>query len=450
MNYILVVGPGATQSNGKQPRLYWHTLFAAIISWCVESGIIETPQRENELRQLLKRDALFSLGYILEEYLSDKAEIQRCLKDVLQNIAHSSNLQQQLMHLPFRGFISTTYDITIETEYEQIYHKDLAKFYGSSLQNTLDAYQQGQPFLLKLYGDIEYADSLVFGHRWSKGPTCLSDLALFHSLVSASPVLFYGFDEDDNDYKYVKAIIDEHSPFNEMSLTISHVQEEQSQDGTPFKWNEFAGHNGSLSSLSPLTLSHAVKEPEVGIKTSSYNHYGNEIDHNRIMYNVLTTIQELPIQSRLARRGPIEIYTIYTENDARYYKNMQNYVFSVLKNLYNISCLDNEVMRSNDWRRKNHLLTATLILPLVSLSFIASDIWKCEQMAEAIQKHHDGDAYIIPILVHPADSWKSTTLKDLDALPDNGRAISKWSNKQDAYNNIVNYLIELLKRLSFG
>lgn len=98
----------------------------------------------NELRQLLsKRDALFSLGYVLEEYLSDKAEIQRCLKDILQHIAHSSNLQQQLIHLPFRGFISTTYDITIETEYEQIYHKELPKFYGSSLQNTLDAYQQG-------------------------------------------------------------------------------------------------------------------------------------------------------------------------------------------------------------------------------------------------------------------------------------------------------------------
>jgi hypothetical protein len=454
-NYIMVIGPGAglhLQSwNTEQPDTYWHVIFEAILSWCADQHVIEAQNVENEFSNLLDKDAWSSLGYLLEEYLSDKNEMQRCLKEGLQNVARSANLQLQLVRLPFCGFISTTYDIDIETAYEQIHHQQLTKFYGSSIQGIQgiqETCEQRQPFLLKLYGDIEHAESLIFGHRWSKGPTCVNNHALLHSLISTAPILFYGFNKDDVDYKYLKTVVDEHSPFKDASITISEL-EGQPQASEQLLLDKIDLLGDRLAHSPSNTSSNAICVPERN-KPLLYNIYDNDFPQTQINYNTLTTVQNAPAVTELGGKGPIEFYTIYTAYDSNYYRDIHKYVFDTLKSLdYRISCHHNEVGQSNEWQNKTHLQTASLIFPLISLSFISSNIWKCEQMLKAIERQRKGDAHIIPILVQPADVWKNTTLGYLDALPSHGKAISKWSKKQSAYNDITNHIKGILDELIY-
>ncbi len=447
MNHILVMGPGATLLRPQlreieQTHSYWHVLFEAMITWCIEHSVIEEKGVENEMRQLLSKGAWRSLGYQIEEYLINRVELQSCLKDVLRHHARSANLQFQLVRLPFRGFISTAYDLSIETAYEQVHHRKLTKFYASSGQQILEACQQDQPFMLKLYGDIEHADSLILGRRWLKGLINLYRHTLLRPLLSTSPVIFFGFEKNDPDYKQLKFIMDEHPPSGHASITIPEVVEDQHQDPNASD----AGKNMLSSSSSP-TLSNVVIVPASGkyILSQNYNNYL----YDPRSYN--SAISAQTVLDKLDGKPPIEIYTVYTETDHRYFSEIDKNVFKVLKSLsYNISCHESEVERSRAWQYKSHLQTAKLIFPLISLSFIRSDFWKCDQMMAAINRHRSGDTRIIPVLVHPADAWTETSLGVLEALPTNGKPISKWSNKQEVYNEIEKSIRAILKDLAYG
>ena len=85
-----------------------------------------------------------------------------------------------------------------------------------------------------------------------------------------------------------------------------------------------------------------------------------------------------------------------------------------------------------------------LFLLLVSPDFLASDYCVNREMKRALERHHSGDARVVPIIVEPCD-WQATSLSELKALPKNGQAISEWSNENSAYLNVVQELRRVVK-----
>ena len=79
---------------------------------------------------------------------------------------------------------------------------------------------------------------------------------------------------------------------------------------------------------------------------------------------------------------------------------------------------------------------AQIILLLVSADFIASDYCYGREMKRAMERHEAGDARVIPVIVRPVD-WSGTPFRKLLGLPDDGRAVTSWSNRDEAYLNIV-------------
>ena len=79
---------------------------------------------------------------------------------------------------------------------------------------------------------------------------------------------------------------------------------------------------------------------------------------------------------------------------------------------------------------------AEIILLLVSADFIASDYCYGREMKRAMERHEAGDARVIPIIVRPVD-WCGTPFRKLLGLPDDGRAVTAWSNRDEAYLNIA-------------
>jgi hypothetical protein len=83
-----------------------------------------------------------------------------------------------------------------------------------------------------------------------------------------------------------------------------------------------------------------------------------------------------------------------------------------------------------------HLESSQIILLLISPYFIASDYCYDAEMTRAIELHNSGNARVIPVILHPCD-WHSLPFGRLQALPKDGKPVSKYPNLHDAFLEVT-------------
>jgi len=99
---------------------------------------------------------------------------------------------------------------------------------------------------------------------------------------------------------------------------------------------------------------------------------------------------------------------------------------------------DKEIMAGQEWDEaiKNKLAEADIILLLISVDFNNSQyIWE-KELTVAMQRHNEGKARVIPIILRPCD-WGNFPYAKLQALPDGAVPVSTFENKDEAYTNIA-------------
>jgi hypothetical protein len=67
-------------------------------------------------------------------------------------------------------------------------------------------------------------------------------------------------------------------------------------------------------------------------------------------------------------------------------------------------------------------------------------------MPQAVQKHQDGKAQIVPILLSPCD-YEGTLFSNLEVLPTGGKAVTLWSRRQEAYVDIARNIRARVEKL---
>jgi hypothetical protein len=80
---------------------------------------------------------------------------------------------------------------------------------------------------------------------------------------------------------------------------------------------------------------------------------------------------------------------------------------------------------------------ANLFLLMVSPDFIASSYCVEREMKRALERHDANEARVVPIIVQPCDWAAMPQLRQLKAIPTDGKPISEWANANNAYLNIV-------------
>ena len=78
-----------------------------------------------------------------------------------------------------------------------------------------------------------------------------------------------------------------------------------------------------------------------------------------------------------------------------------------------------------------NLQTADIILLLVSADFLSSDYCYETEMSRAMERHEQGTARVIPVILRPCD-WKSAPFGKLLAVPQDGKPVSKHASLDDA------------------
>jgi hypothetical protein len=79
---------------------------------------------------------------------------------------------------------------------------------------------------------------------------------------------------------------------------------------------------------------------------------------------------------------------------------------------------------------------AQVILLLLSASFMASDFCSGVEVKRAMERHARGEAVVIPIIVRPCD-LEGVPFMRLQALPRDAKPVTRWSNRDDAWTDVV-------------
>jgi hypothetical protein len=73
-------------------------------------------------------------------------------------------------------------------------------------------------------------------------------------------------------------------------------------------------------------------------------------------------------------------------------------------------------------------------LLLISMDFVASKYCYEIEMTRALQRHDAGEAHVIPVILRPSD-WQKTPFAYLNALPENGKPVANWHNRDEAFSS---------------
>ena len=106
-----------------------------------------------------------------------------------------------------------------------------------------------------------------------------------------------------------------------------------------------------------------------------------------------------------------------------------------------------DIAAGDDWCRAidRRLITADVILLLVSADFIASDYcWKVEMKA-ALNRHKQRKATVVPVILKPCD-WHSAPFARLQALPEAGKPVVNWRSRDHAWNNVASSIRQVVER----
>jgi hypothetical protein len=133
----------------------------------------------------------------------------------------------------------------------------------------------------------------------------------------------------------------------------------------------------------------------------------------------------------------INLFYIYTREDSRYAERLRTYMSSLIRRGLITQQYERVIVPGAEWSEEtDHLDAADIVVILVSADLVASDFLYGDEMAHALQRHKQEQARVIPIIIRPVD-WEGTLLKELQALPRDGRPVTQWSNRDEAYLDIV-------------
>lgn len=96
-----------------------------------------------------------------------------------------------------------------------------------------------------------------------------------------------------------------------------------------------------------------------------------------------------------------------------------------------------------------NLEAADIILLLVSPDFLNSDYCYDIEMTRAMEKHEEKRVRVLPVIVRPCD-WHSAPFGKLLVMPTDGRAVSKFPDKDDAFLEVVTTIRKLVAELNLS
>jgi hypothetical protein len=132
--------------------------------------------------------------------------------------------------------------------------------------------------------------------------------------------------------------------------------------------------------------------------------------------------------------SPIEVFISYAHRDTRFLESLHEHLSLLQRQGIITTWYDRNISAGREVTKEieERLNAAGIILLLVSASFTASDYIHDIELKRAMERHETGETRVIRIILRPCE-WKDTPFRTLKALPEDGRPVTKWTNRDEAF-----------------
>jgi hypothetical protein len=138
------------------------------------------------------------------------------------------------------------------------------------------------------------------------------------------------------------------------------------------------------------------------------------------------------------QKEAVKVFFSYAHRDEVFRDEMANHLSILQRQGIISSWYDRRIEPGTEWAREidRYINSAEIILLLVSPDFIASDYCYELELKRALERHEAGDARVIPVILRPVD-WLNAPFGKLQALPRDGKAVSVWANRDEAFTDVA-------------
>ena len=147
------------------------------------------------------------------------------------------------------------------------------------------------------------------------------------------------------------------------------------------------------------------------------------------------------------REKVVRLFYSYAHKD----ETLRNELETHLKILERLQLIapwhDRRIIASEEWKGEidENLEQADIILLLVSADFIASDYCWDKEMTRALERHETGEATVVPVIIRDVN-WTDAPFAKLQALPKDGKPVTKWTNRDSAWKSVSKGIERAAKR----
>jgi hypothetical protein len=144
-------------------------------------------------------------------------------------------------------------------------------------------------------------------------------------------------------------------------------------------------------------------------------------------------------------RPPLEVFISYSHADEGLRIALVEHLAGLQRNGVISLWHDERISGGDDWEGEidTHLLSAQMILLLVSPSFMASSY--CErELRTALKRREQEGIAVIPVILRPVDIRRSP-FAHLQALPRNAKAVTEWPDTDVALRDVASRIRDIVE-----
>ena len=163
--------------------------------------------------------------------------------------------------------------------------------------------------------------------------------------------------------------------------------------------------------------------------------------------NVLRLLDDTFVTNFFAPK-PVKVFISYSKADEAYLEELKKHLKTLTRQGELLLWDDQSLKPGEKWDQaiKGELLTADVILVLLSADALATDYIYDVEMKMALERHRKGRTMVVPVILRPC-MWKHTSMSMLSALPRKGEPIANHDNKDAVWKEVAEGIKEAAQQI---
>lgn len=150
----------------------------------------------------------------------------------------------------------------------------------------------------------------------------------------------------------------------------------------------------------------------------------------------------------ILKQAPIKIFYCYARKDDGLRGRLEQHLAPLKYEGLIVEWYDRKISAGKDYQQEIllHIDTSDILLALITPDFMSSNYCQGIELRRALDKHTFGELRVIPVILRPVD-WLNTPLGRLQALPKDGKPVTKWESVDDALLDVTQDIRKVVEEL---